>query len=118
MFKINPLAPLHLHLVGQPCDTMGEFPMSVTYSSKLFIACVVNGGAKSGVSCFKTDHAQGLASIGKLRPFPQGLHQSTPPTGPPLTTSDIDFNPSSTALFVTIKGDAMAIPPKPGYIYA
>ena len=117
MFRINPLAPLHPQLVGEPCDTMGEFPMSVAYSSKLKIACVVNGGAKAGVSCFQTDHAKGLTPIGKLRPFPQGLHQSTPPMGPPLTTSDIEFNPSSTALFVTIKGDAMAIPPKPGYIY-
>ncbi|KAL8792823.1 MAG: hypothetical protein Q9195_004552 [Heterodermia aff. obscurata] len=118
MFKINPLAPLSPQLIGEPCDTIGDFPMSVAYSSKLKIACVVNGGAKAGVSCFHTHHAKGLTPFGKLRPFHQEFRQSTPPTGPPLTTSDIDFNPSSTALFVTIKGDAMVTPPKPGYIYA
>ena len=118
MFRVSPAAPLHPKLVGKPCATMGEFPMSVAYSPKLKTACVVNGGAKAGVSCFHADHAKGLTPLGGLRPFPQGLQQTTPPTGPPLTTSDIAFNPSSTAMFVTIKGDAMATPPTQGYVYA
>lgn len=92
--------------------------MSVTYSSALKTACVLNGGAKSGVACFYADHAKGITPLGGLRPFPVGLQQTTPPMGPPNTASDIVFNPSSTALFVTLKGDAMAMPPKSGYIYA
>jgi hypothetical protein len=35
MFKISPFDPLHPQLVGKPVDTLGEFPQSVTYSSKL-----------------------------------------------------------------------------------
>jgi len=118
MFRISPLDPTHPELIGQPCNTMGDFPMSVTYSSVLKTACVLNGGAESGVACFHADHAKGLTPLGGLRPFPVSLNQTTPPTGPPMTASDIVFNPSSTALFATIKGDAMATPPKSGYIYA
>ncbi len=118
MFRISPLDPTHPKLIDQPCDTMGDFPMSVTYSSVLKTACVLNGGAKGGVACFHADHAKGLTPLGGLRPFPISLNQTTPPTGPPMTASDIVFNPSSTALFATIKGDAMALPPKSGYIYA
>ena len=117
MFRINAQLPTAIKPVGQPVDTLGEFPMSVAYSSKLKTACVVNGGAKAGVSCFTADHAKGLTPIGPLRPF-RAYNQTTPPSGPPLTTSDIEFNPSSTAVFVTVKGDGMATPPKQGYIYA
>ena len=35
MLKIDPIDPLKLTLVGLPVDSMGEFPTSVTYSSKL-----------------------------------------------------------------------------------
>ena len=117
MFRIPSSDPLHPKLVGQPCDTMGDFPMSVAYSSVLKTACVLNGGAKGGVACFHADHSQGLTPLGGLRPLP-GLHQTTPPS-PDFSTSDIVFNPSSTALFAMIKGDATGSPPKkPGYIYA
>lgn len=46
--------------------------------------------------------------------MPLPLTQTTPPVGPPGTGSDIVFNPSSTALFVTLKGDGS----NPGYIFA
>jgi hypothetical protein len=74
-------------------------------------ACVINGGAVAGVTCFSTDHAKGLSPQGGLRPI--ALGQTTPPVGPPGTVSDIVFNPSETALFVSIKG----APPTPGSIY-
>jgi len=35
MFSIKPSDPLHPILVGTPADTLGEFPMSLTYSSSL-----------------------------------------------------------------------------------
>jgi hypothetical protein len=74
-------------------------------------ACVINGGAVAGVTCFSVDHAKGLSPQGGLRPI--ALGQTTPPVGPPGTVSDIVFNPSETALFVSIKG----APPTPGSIY-
>ena len=80
------------------------------------LACVLNGGSKAGVACFHADHAKGLSPIGDLRPIK--LSQSTPPSGPPDTSSQIQFNPSSSAVFATIKGDAGSKPPQNGFIYA
>ena len=91
--------------------------MSVTYSSQLKTACVLNGGAIGGVACFSVDHAAGLKPLGPLRPIPKGLHQTTPPEGPPNTAADIVFNPSSSALFATIKGDPTTKPVTNGYTY-
>ena len=118
MFRISPHDPTHPELVGQPCDTMGGFPVSVDYSPTLKTACVLNGGAIAGVACFHADHAEGLTPLGGLRPFPVGLNTTTPPVGPVNTASAIVFNPSSTALFVSIKADGMGTPPRSGYIYA
>lgn len=77
----------------------------------MFPACVINGGAIGGVSCFSADHAKGLTPLGGLRSIT--LNQSTPPVGPPGTVSDLAFNPSQTALFATVKGS----PTTPGTIY-
>jgi hypothetical protein len=35
MFEILPWDPLNPVLVGRPADTLGDFPMSVAYSSAL-----------------------------------------------------------------------------------
>ena len=35
MFTINSFDPTHLTLVGEPADTLGEFPVSVAYSPNL-----------------------------------------------------------------------------------
>ena len=78
---------------------------------------MLNGGAKAGVACFQVDFHSGLSAADELRPLSAGFNATTPPTGPPLTTSDIVFNPSSSALFATVKGNAGATP-TPGYIYA
>ena len=112
VFKIDPQDPLHPKLVGQPADTQGDFPMSVAYSDTLKKACVLNGGAKNGVTCFDVSQ-RGLQLSDKLLSLPQ-LKTQTPPLGPPNTASDIAFNPSSSALFLTIKGT----PTVPGYIIA
>lgn len=110
MFFIDKNAPWSPRLINT-ASSVGEFPMSIAYSPKLKTTCVLNGGAKAGVACFSTDHAKGLTPLGSFLPI--ALGQTTPPVGPPGTTSDIVFNPSETALFVTIKGD----PPSPGFIY-
>jgi len=90
--------------ISQPSHLIG---------SNIFTACVVNGGAVAGVACFSTDHAKGLTPLGGLRPITLA-GQTTPPVGPPNTVSDIVFNPSQTALIVTVKGNGVT----PGYIYA
>lgn len=85
--------------------------MSIAYSPRHQLACVANSGAKNNVQCYEVTDT-GLRSSGDPMALP--LNQTTPPVGPPSTVSDIVFNPSQSALFVTIKGDGTA----PGYIYA
>ncbi|RFU32215.1 hypothetical protein B7463_g4108, partial [Scytalidium lignicola] len=111
MFFINKNDPYHPTLVGKPVSSGGEFPSSVAYSSRLKTVCVINGGAVAGVACFHADHAKGLTALGGLREIP--LNQTTPPIGPPGTASDIVFNPSQTAVFVSIKGNGV----DPGFFY-
>ncbi|KAG9228045.1 hypothetical protein BJ875DRAFT_272675 [Amylocarpus encephaloides] len=105
MFLIDHQDPTKLRMVGKPADTLGEFPVSVTISSKLSMACVANSGAKAGIACFSMSKA-GLKPLDKtLRPFE--LNQSTPPVGPTNTVSQTFFNADSTALLTTVKGDPM-----------
>jgi len=112
MFYIDKNAPCRPRLIGKPAPSMGEFPAAVAYSPLLKTACVINGGAKAGITCYLADKVKGLKPLGGLRPIPLG--QTTPPVGPPNTVSDIVFNPKSTALIATVKGNGMT----PGYIYA
>lgn len=105
--------PLKPHLISSPVSSGGEFPNTVAYSPTLKLACVANTGAKAGVQCYSVSPS-GLKPSGEFKPITAGLNQTSPPLGPPNTVSDIVFNPSSTALFVTVKGDGMGA----GYIYA
>ncbi|EFY95277.1 3-carboxymuconate cyclase [Metarhizium robertsii ARSEF 23] len=109
-FEIPDADPASPKLVGEPVHTGGEFPNSVAVSDKNDIACVTNTGRRAGVQCFKT--LDRLQPLGDYMPLP--INQTTPPVGPPNSVSDIVFNPSQTALFVTIKGNGMG----PGYVYA
>lgn len=84
LFIIDPADPTKLTLLGAPADTLGEFPMSVTISTKLKQACVANSGAKAGIACFSIS-AKGLTALDSgLRPF--ALNQTTPPSGRKLKT--------------------------------
>ncbi|KAL0634772.1 hypothetical protein Q9L58_006289 [Maublancomyces gigas] len=103
MFQISQKNPSQLTMIGKPQSTGGEFPISVTYSSTLNIACVVNGGAVDGVSCFSVDK-NGLHTL-DASPRPLGLAQKTPAVGPPGTVSHISFSQDSSALIVTVKGN-------------
>lgn len=104
MFNIDPNDATNLTMVGKPVDTLGEFPISVTLSSKLGQACVANGGAKAGVACFSMCAENGLTALDtSLRAF--DIKQKTPPTGPANTVSQIFFNEDSSALLTTVKGD-------------
>jgi outer membrane protein assembly factor BamB len=116
LFTIDPTGPAKLTLTGKPVSTGGEFPNSVAFSHALHVACVVNTGSKAGISCFSVNHDNTLTRAGAFFELPSinAAQKTTPPTGPPSTGSDVLFNPSSSALFVTVKGDGTS----PGYIYA
>jgi len=103
MFTIDSTDPTKLTMVGQPANTLGEFPMSVAVSTALNQACVANSGAQAGIACFSMS-CSGLTPLDtSLRPF--NLNQKTPPVGPTNTVSQTFFNADSTALITTVKGD-------------
>jgi hypothetical protein len=103
MFSISPTDPTQLTPLGSPVSTLGDFPVSVTLSTKLSLACVANTGARAGVACL-TMSPNGLTPLDKtLRPF--ALNQSNPPSGPLNTVSQTFFNADSSALITTVKGD-------------
>ncbi|RDL38339.1 Uncharacterized protein BP5553_02679 [Venustampulla echinocandica] len=104
MFAIDSTDPTKLTMVGQPVDTLGEFPMSVALSTTLNQACVANSGAKAGIACFSMSATKGLTALDtSLRTF--NISQKTPPVGPTNTVSQTFFNADSTALMTTVKGD-------------
>ncbi|KAH8782357.1 hypothetical protein F5882DRAFT_295929 [Hyaloscypha sp. PMI_1271] len=103
MFSISPTDPTQLTPLGSPVSTLGDFPVSVTLSTKLSLACVANTGARAGLACL-TMSSNGLTPLDKtLRPF--ALNQSNPPSGPLNTVSQTFFNADSSALLTTVKGD-------------
>lgn len=108
MFKIDPSNPLDLAMMGTPMPTLGEFAMSIAYSTKYQKACVLNGGAVNGVTCYNVDAMKGLVPDGVgLREF--GFSATTPPElgGAKGSGSDVQFNSDSSKLIVTFKGDNM-----------
>ena len=111
MFDIDQSNPTKLKMVGGPVSTEGEFPTSVAFSAAKKMVCVVNGGAINGVQCFKPDAKLGLIAMGNTNRSLK-LPQTTPPTGPPGSVSDILFSEDSKKLLVSVKG----IPPTPGFV--
>ncbi len=102
MLAIDRDDPTMLTLVGEPVDTLGEFPLSVGASMKHGIACVGNSGAVAGVACARFSD-QGLEQMDDLRVF--DINQSTPPVGPTNTVSHCFFSGDEDMLFTTVKGD-------------
>lgn len=111
MFNIDQNNPAHLKMVGGPVSSGGEFPAAVAVSAAKNMTCVVNGGAINGVQCFKPDEKLGLIAMPNTNRSLK-LPQTTPPTGPPGTVSDILFSEDSKKLLVSVKG----VPPTPGFV--
>ena len=107
MFRISARDPTKLQMVGQPADTMGDFPVSVAFSRKNKIACAANTGARAGLACFKVGKA-GLTPISSQMTLTFPLGQSTPPKGPTNTVSHVLLNADQSAFLTTVKGDPMA----------
>lgn len=106
LFSIDPRNPTQLKMVGEPVDTLGDFPVTVALSAPLSLACVANSGARAGVACFRITK-RGLAPAdGPLRTL--DINQTTPPAGPAGTVSQAFFNNDKTALLVMVKGNPAA----------
>jgi len=102
MFAIDPKDATKLTMVGKPVAVTGEFPNTVAASQKNKLVCVGSTGAKAGVSC-SSFSAQGMEAMDNLRAF--DLKQSTPPTGPLNTVSQVLFSGDENTLFTAVKGD-------------
>jgi len=73
--------------------------------------CVLNGGQRNGVNCYKVDKNKGIvAQADSFRSL--NLNQSTPAKGPAGTTSHVIFNEDNTKLIAAVKGN----PPQPGFL--
>jgi hypothetical protein len=92
--------------------TNGDFPVSVTVSSELKIACVANGGAVAGMSCASYDSKTGLGQFDALRQW--NLGQTTPPIGPLNGPADVFFSADETEVVVMVKGNLTAA--LPGFV--
>ncbi|MCJ1311934.1 hypothetical protein MMC25_005608 [Agyrium rufum] len=118
MFNIDSTDPTQLTLVGEPTDVIGDFPVSIAYSSAINQVCIANTGARSGISCFGLTPA-GLSGGNWL---PYQLNQTTPATNAlgmnktitrALYTS-IEFTEDQSTLIATVtSGDASS-----GYMIA
>ncbi|KIJ39371.1 hypothetical protein M422DRAFT_68867 [Sphaerobolus stellatus SS14] len=108
--RLDASDPTKLHLIGQPTNSGGEFPVSVTISSKTGQVCILIGGKVNELvlmcfplSCFKQNGAAGLAAIPHQVRSPE-LDQTTPATGPAGSVSQVAFNEDKSKLFVAVKG--------------
>jgi hypothetical protein len=101
MFLINPMDGTQLTLISmQP--TNGFFPISVTVNSNY--ACVLTGGTQTGIRCFAYN-SSGLFWMSSFdRNLTSYISQSTPPTGPPETLSEILFSADGLSLIISYKG--------------
>ncbi|KAL8832658.1 MAG: hypothetical protein Q9170_004798 [Blastenia crenularia] len=106
LMAIDAANPTKLTMIGQPVDTMGEFPVTAAISTKNKMACVGNTGAKAGIACFSMSARKGLKPLMKSQ-IAFDIKQTTPPVGPANTVSQVLFNSDESMLLTTVKGDPM-----------
>jgi hypothetical protein len=114
MFNIDETNPAMIKMAGAPAWSGGEFPVSSTISKVNGDVCVLNSGATNSVSCYKADPALGLVAIPNAIRSLNLQNQTTPPSGPANTPSQILFNDDGKRLFASVKG----APGAPGFIAA
>ena len=115
MFEIDSADPTKLCMIGEPINTIGEFPVTLAVSKKHKTTCVASTGAKAGVACARFS-AAGLSAMDTLRPF--ALGQTTPPLGPLNGPADTFFNQDETALLTTVKGKSPSPSNTTGFLSA
>lgn len=113
MFNIDETNPALLTMAGGPMWSGGEFPVSSTIDKVTGNVCVINGGAMNSVNCYTQDPTRGLTAIPNTMRL-LGLNQTTPPSGPANTASQILFADDGKRLFASVKGQ----PDAPGFIAA
>ncbi|KAJ6540222.1 hypothetical protein B0H10DRAFT_1412878 [Mycena sp. CBHHK59/15] len=105
VFSISPSNPAQLSMIGRPVSSGGEFPVSLAINKAGSRVCVLNGGKKNGISCYKFDDKKGLVALkNTIRSLK--LNQTTPATGPSNTASQIIFSPDEKKLIVSVKGNS------------
>ncbi|KAM5535956.1 hypothetical protein V8D89_010396 [Ganoderma adspersum] len=91
LFSIDPRDPTSLTPLGDPVSSEGEFPISLAFNADGTRLCVLNGGAVSGVNCYKVDKKLGPVAIGnslRLLTDTAALKGAqTPPARPTNTAS-------------------------------
>lgn len=87
--------------------------MSVAFNSDGDTLCALNSGEMAGVQCFNVNATTGLTTIPGFRAMGGNYSQTTPPTGPQGTVSQIAFTPDNARIAVAVKGsDSLG----PGYV--
>ena len=101
-FQIQPDQPTNITLLNT-VPSGGDFPIAVAYSGPKSLLCALNGGANNGVQCFTVGDL-GLLALPASTYQPLGVTETTPPSGPKGSLSDIIFNTDGSLLFVSGKG--------------
>jgi hypothetical protein len=70
-------------------------------SNNFDLVCVLNSGKVNGVACYKVN-STGLKPFGGFHSL--GLNETTPPTGPVGTASQIKFSEDGSKMRVSVKG--------------
>ncbi|KAI0029711.1 hypothetical protein K488DRAFT_80018 [Vararia minispora EC-137] len=115
LFSIDPTDPSTLTAVGPPIASGGEFPVSVAFNSDGTALCTLNGGAMDGVQCYNVNATSGLSVMAGTRRF-LNMGQTTPPSGPFGTASQIVWSQDQTQVYAAVKGNPGSGPA--GYIAA
>ena len=100
MFGIDSQRPDKLTKLAQAASG-GKFPVSVAFSQKRKMACVMNGGGKTTLRCFS------VSSSGKMIRTADrdlGVQQSNVPDGPANTLSHVLFDQTQSNVLVSVKG--------------
>nr|VWO95542.1 Uncharacterized protein [Ganoderma boninense] len=112
LFSIDPTDPTNLTPLGDPVSSEGEFPVSLAFNADGTRVCVLNGGAVSGVNCFKVDKNLGPVAIAnslRLLTDTDALKGTqTPPAGPTNTVSQVLFSEDGKQLIASVKGTPQA----------
>ncbi|MCJ1306928.1 hypothetical protein MMC25_000572 [Agyrium rufum] len=104
MFSINPEDPIQLSLVNSPVSSGGDFPNTLTYSSKLSTLCAANTGTNAGIQCFTVDSSTGLTPTGSFIAY--NLNQTNPPINPVLTSRTANLTADTAPLFTSLNFNA------------
>jgi len=81
--------------------------MSVAFTSGGTALCALNAGAMDGVQCFTVNATTGLTVMPNTRRF-LGMNQTTPPSGPLGTASQVIFSQDDSTLYAAVKGNPKA----------